>query len=108
MFRFSTARSLMMHQRRAMSSAQQATVHQPFKLKPVEPYPKSVGAQDMVTELWAVNPGVVVGLSSVGAFVIGVGVHMITKGTQVNAGVEHAMHEEKEAAKKVIASQYVP
>ena len=45
---------------------------------------------------------------SVGAFVIGVGVHMITKGTQVNAGVEHAMHEEKEAAKKVIASQYVP
>ena len=97
-----------MHQRRAMSSAQNACVHQPFKLKPVEPYPKSAGAQDMVTELWAVNPGVVVGLSSVGAFVIGCGVHMITKGTQVNTGVEHAMHEEKESAKKVIASQYVP
>jgi len=77
-------------------------------LKPVEPYPKSAGAHDMVTELWAVNPGVVVALSSVGAFVIGVGVHNITKGTQVNAGVEHAMHEEKEGAKKVIASQYVP
>lgn len=51
----------------------------------------------MVTQLWAVNPGLVVFLSGCGAFIAGCGVHMITKGTTVNTGVEHAMEEERKA-----------
>lgn len=46
--------------------------------------------QDMETKLWAINPGLAVGLAGVGAFVAGMGVHVLTRGTTINTGVEKA------------------
>ena len=51
--------------------------------------------QDMVTQLWAINPGLVVVLSGFGAFVAGMGIHVITRSTSVNSSVENALMEEK-------------
>lgn len=47
----------------------------------------------MVTELWAVNPGVAVAMSAIGAFIVGCGVHIITRSTSINTGIEHALEE---------------
>lgn len=41
------------------------------------------------------NPGLVVSLSGAAAFMIGVGVHMITRSTTINTGIEKAMDEER-------------
>ena len=46
--------------------------------------------QDMETKLWAINPGLAVGLAGVGAFVAGMGVHVLTRGTTINTGVDKA------------------
>ena len=44
----------------------------------------------METKLWAINPGLAIGLAGVGAFVAGMGVHVLTRGTTINTGVEKA------------------
>mmetsp|Transcript_15213 Transcript_15213/g.24869 ORF Transcript_15213/g.24869 Transcript_15213/m.24869 type:complete len:88 (-) Transcript_15213:162-425(-) len=72
--------------RRMMTSS----VHQPFPIKPKFTVPKSAGMADMETKLWAINPGLAVGLAGVGAFVAGMGVHVLTRGTTINTGVEKA------------------
>eukprot|EP00985_Skeletonema_marinoi_P000629 scaffold224_cov108-Skeletonema_marinoi.AAC.27 len=38
----------------------------------------------METKLWAINPGLAVGLAGAGAFVAGMGVHVLTRGTNIN------------------------
>mmetsp|Transcript_9290 Transcript_9290/g.20966 ORF Transcript_9290/g.20966 Transcript_9290/m.20966 type:complete len:105 (+) Transcript_9290:127-441(+) len=101
-FRFAnTAKTLMARQRRFTSSVHQplAFVHQPFGLKVKGKIPKSAGIEDLVTPLWSVNPGLVVVLSGFGAFVAGVGIHIITRSTSINTSLENVMIEEA-AAKK--------
>ena len=44
---------------------------------------------------FGMNPGLVVSLSGAACFMIGVGVHMITRGTTINTGIEEAMDEER-------------
>lgn len=44
----------------------------------------------METKLWAINPGLAVGLAGVGAFVAGMGVHVVTRATPINTEVEKA------------------
>ena len=44
----------------------------------------------METKLWPVNPGLAVAISGAGAFVAGMGVHVLTRGTPVNTGVRNA------------------
>lgn len=44
---------------------------------------------------FGMNPGLVVSLSGAAAFMIGVGVHMITRSTTINTGIEKAMDEER-------------
>jgi hypothetical protein len=44
----------------------------------------------METKLWSINPGLAVGLAGAGAFVAGMGVHVITRGAPINKGVEKA------------------
>eukprot|EP00984_Skeletonema_dohrnii_P000502 scaffold166_cov106-Skeletonema_dohrnii-CCMP3373.AAC.14 len=40
----------------------------------------------METKLWPINPGLAVGLAGAGAFVAGMGVHVLTRGTTINTG----------------------
>jgi hypothetical protein len=44
----------------------------------------------METKLWSINPGLAVGLAGAGAFVAGMGVHVLAKGAPVNTSVEKA------------------
>ncbi len=54
-----------------------------------------------MTELYmGLNPGLLVALSGLGAFVAGMGIHVITRSTSVNSSVENALLEES-AAKKM-------
>jgi len=48
-----------------------------------------------VTNLWAMNPGLVVGLAGVGCFGMGCVVHMATVPTSANTSVERAMEDHK-------------
>jgi len=51
---------------------------------------KNTTTQDMETKLWSINPGLAVGLAGAGAFVAGMGVHVITRGAPINKDVEKA------------------
>lgn len=44
----------------------------------------------METKLWAINPGLAVAIAGAGAFVAGMGVHVLTRGTPVNTTVRDA------------------
>eukprot|EP00574_Skeletonema_japonicum_P008233 CAMPEP_0201714512 /NCGR_PEP_ID=MMETSP0593-20130828/964_1 /ASSEMBLY_ACC=CAM_ASM_000672 /TAXON_ID=267983 /ORGANISM="Skeletonema japonicum, Strain CCMP2506" /LENGTH=89 /DNA_ID=CAMNT_0048203799 /DNA_START=117 /DNA_END=386 /DNA_ORIENTATION=- len=72
--------------RRMMTSG----VHQPFAIKPKFKVPKSAGMADMETKLWPINPGLAVTLAGAGAFVAGMGVHVLTRGAPINTEVKKA------------------
>lgn len=46
--------------------------------------------QDMETQLWAINPGLAVTLAGAGAFVAGMGVHVLTRSAPINTEVKKA------------------
>lgn len=46
--------------------------------------------QDMETKLWAINPGLAVTLAGAGAFVAGMGVHVLTRRAPINTEVKKA------------------
>jgi hypothetical protein len=74
--------------RRMMSSHIHEPITNPLKAK--FKVPSSVGQADMETKLWAINPGLAVAISGAAAFVAGMGVHVLTRGTPVNTNVRDA------------------
>jgi hypothetical protein len=47
----------------------------------------------METKLWSVNPGLAVGIAGLGAFIAGMGVHVLTKGMPINSGMKRVAME---------------
>lgn len=94
MFFANTAKTLIT--RRCFShDAGRAFVNAPFRTKPLSKPDASVGMQDQVTKLWAMNPGMVVTLSALGAFATGIGIHLATRVTSVNTSVEMSMEDKR-------------